>query len=139
MNTVTVCPKCQRHWPDSQKFCGQCGTEIDADAGPLTCEALYEYDRRILIPRGQLARHSGQSYLQYWVEALGHIPLRDLTAPDIATARDALFEIPTRKGTRKTGATVARHCAMLRHFLNLCACEFGYLSKSPFRPVTMPH
>jgi integrase len=76
-------------------------------------------------------------HLRHWREVLGSYVLADLTPALLVEHRDRLRSEVLASGERRSGSTVNRYLATLRHALGVACREWRWLDANPFARVGM--
>jgi integrase len=102
-------------------------------------EMIRRYLEKVLPAYKEQERKDRTRHLKYWKERLGDYSLADISPNHIADVRDELLaEVPFRKKTTRSPATVARYMASLSHAFTCAVNEWGWLEDSPMRKVKGP-
>jgi len=76
--------------------------------------------------------------LKWWKNEIGHCLLSDLSPALVAEKRDKLLQGMTKKGTKRSPATVVRYLAALSHAFTIATKEWGWLDDNLMRKVSKP-
>lgn len=98
-------------------------------------EMLDRYIRDVL-PQKPRSEKDQKRQLNWWRAELGHMLLSDLTPALIAEYRDKLASGVTKRGDRRSPATVNRYLAALSHVYTIAMKEWGWVDDSPMRKVS---
>ena len=101
-------------------------------------EMIDRYVSDVLPTKGGSSRRSQSTQLEWWKAQLGDMLLLKVTPAEIAETRDLLLNSDSRRGRKRSPATVIRYMAALSHCYSIAVREWGWLDDSPMRKVSKP-
>jgi integrase len=100
-------------------------------------DAIARY-RETVLPTKPKDRKKQLALLAWWDARIGGHTLADVGPALIGQCRDELLAGTTKRGTKRSPATVVRYLAALSNVLTAAAKEWGWLEDSPMRKVRKP-
>lgn len=121
-------------------------THYEIDKGLLSKESLKprkfsdavkKYLQDVLPHKPRNARNVEQ-HLKWWDKRLGRRQLVDVSAQDIAEARDYLLKEPTHCDKARAPATVVRYISSLSSLFETSIKEWHWIEKNPVKLIRKP-
>ena len=106
-----------------------------AESRKKTLSAAIDRYLKYVLPSVKKSRR--EHIIEWWKQALGHLPLQEITPALIAEIRDKLVHHEV-DGKKKSEATVVKYLATLSHILSTCVNEWQWLEANPVMKVTKP-
>ena len=128
---------------DAKRWAAQTETAIrsgrwfrDAEAKRVTLSELIDRYEREYLSTSDIRTKSGRvQRFHFWRDALGHLPLADVTAARVVEARAKLLKTPHRKGKSLAPATANQYVGDLRHCFTIAKREFSLIAENPLRDI----
>jgi len=104
-----------------------------AEARKHTFGELIDRYVETVLPRKPKSAKKQAAQLQWWKEQIGDRLLGDITTVLIVEIRDKFVNGTTRRGSKRSPATVNRYLAVLSHAFSVAVNEWQWLTDSPVK------
>lgn len=98
-------------------------------------ELIDKYSETVLPHKSASMRSAQANQLAWWKEKAGYCVLADFTSQIISSLRDELSKGTTKRGEKRTNATVNRYLAALSHALSTAVNEWEWLETNPLLKI----